>query len=217
MRLYFETEQWLPYPTELVFAFFANPENLPRLMPPWQRARIEEAVFAPSPPRPTDSPRYPGIAAGNGTLLTIGFRPFPFAPFRIPWEARIEDFRWNEGFCDVQLRGPFKYWRHCHTVTPAPNPSTHIENPGVTPQSPSTLTPNPGAPGPDSRTRVDQATTNPGNLGTLLTDHLTYELPLGPLSTLANTLAVRHALAATFRYRQQRTTELLTRATTRPK
>jgi len=210
MRLYFETEQWLPYPTELVFAFFANPENLPRLMPPWQRARIEEAVFAPSPPRPTDSPRYPGIAAGNGTLLTIGFRPFPFAPFRIPWEARIEDFRWNEGFCDVQLRGPFKYWRHCHTVSPALNPSTPPQTPDVSPQSP-------GAPGPDFRTRADQATTNPENLGTLLKDHLTYELPLGPLSSIANSLAARRALAYTFRYRHQRTTELLARATTRLK
>jgi ligand-binding SRPBCC domain-containing protein len=30
--------------------------------------------------------------------------------------ALIEDFRWNAGFCDVQLKGPFAYWRHCHSV-----------------------------------------------------------------------------------------------------
>ena len=117
MPHHFETSQWLPYPPELVFAFFANPENLPRLMPKWQNARIEEAVFAPPPPRPLNSPRYPGIAAGDGTRLTLSLRPFPFAPFRIPWEAQIEDFRWNHGFCDIQLRGPFTSWRHCHTVT----------------------------------------------------------------------------------------------------
>jgi ligand-binding SRPBCC domain-containing protein len=122
MPHHFETSQWLPYPPELVFAFFANPENLPRLMPHWQRARIEEAVFAPPPPRPPNCSRYPGIAAGDGTHLTISFRPFPFAPFRIPWEAQIEDFRWNQGFCDIQLRGPFTSWRHCHTVTAAPSP-----------------------------------------------------------------------------------------------
>jgi ligand-binding SRPBCC domain-containing protein len=114
----FTTEQWLPHPLELVFAFFANPENLPRLMPAWQKARIEEAVFAPPPPRPAGAPRYPGIAAGNGTRLTISARPFPFAPFRAPWEALIEDFRWNQGFCDIQGHGPFRSWRHCHSVRP---------------------------------------------------------------------------------------------------
>ena len=126
MRLSYETEQWLPYPRELVFAFFANPENLPRLMPKWQKARIEEATFAPPPPRPQNTPRYPGIAAGSGTRLTISARPFPLSPIRAPWEALIEDFRWNEGFCDIQLRGPFRYWRHCHSVRDAESPHTSL-------------------------------------------------------------------------------------------
>jgi ligand-binding SRPBCC domain-containing protein len=178
MRYAFTTEQWLPYPHELVFAFFANPENLPRLMPRWQKARIEEAHFAPPPPRPAGSPRYPGMAAGAGTRLILGARPFPFVPVFVPWEALIEDFRWNEGFCDVQLRGPFKYWRHCHSVTPAPSPATREP-------------------------------------GTLLRDHVDYELPLGPLNGIANTLAGHPALAYTFRYRQRRTTELLALASGR--
>jgi ligand-binding SRPBCC domain-containing protein len=114
----FQTEQWLPYPIEPVFAFFANPENLPRLMPPWQKARIEEAAFAPPPPRPIapDSLRLKSIAAGPGTRITISFRPFPYSPLRVPWEAEITDFAWNDHFCDTQLRGPFSYWRHCHRV-----------------------------------------------------------------------------------------------------
>lgn len=124
MRHHFHAEQWLPYPRELVFAFFANPENLPRLMPKWQKARIEEATFAPPPPRPDGTPRYPGMAAGSGTRLTISGRPFPLSPLRLPWEALIEDFRWNEGFCDVQVRGPFAYWRHCHSVEARPSAET---------------------------------------------------------------------------------------------
>ncbi len=177
MPFTFETTQWLPYPPELVFAFFANPENLPRLMPAWQKARIEEAHFAPPPPRPTDAPRYPGIAAGDGTRLTISIKPFPFAPFRLPWEALIEDFRWNRGFCDIQVRGPFKFWRHCHTVAFAQNPETLAH-------------------------------------GTLLRDHVDYEPPIGPLNAIAN-IAIRPQLAATFRYRQKRTAELLAHATGR--
>ena len=113
----FHSEQWLPYPIELVFAFFANPENLPRLMPPWQKARIEEAAFAAPPPRPVvDNPtlRIRSIAAGPGTRVTISFRPFPYSPLRVPWEAEISEFVWNDHFCDLQLRGPFAFWRHCH-------------------------------------------------------------------------------------------------------
>ena len=114
MRHTFEAEQWLPYPVEIVFAFFANPQNLPRLMPAWQKARIEEAMYSPPPPLPQN--RIRTLAAGAGSRMTISFRPFPYSPFRIPWEAEISEFVWNDHFCDIQLRGPFAYWRHCHRL-----------------------------------------------------------------------------------------------------
>ena len=118
MRHTFQAEQWLPYSLEQVFAFFSNPENLPRLMPRWQTARIEEASFAPPPPRPPSALGFlfKGVVAGAGTKMTISFKPFPFAPFRIPWDAEITEFVWNDHFCDVQHRGPFAYWHHCHTL-----------------------------------------------------------------------------------------------------
>jgi ligand-binding SRPBCC domain-containing protein len=125
MRYNFQSVQWLPYPVELVFAFFAYPENLPRLMPRWQKARIEEAAFAPPPPRPVapdPTMRFNSIAAGTGTRMTLSFKPFPYSPVRIPWEAEIAEFEWNELFCDRQLRGPFAYWRHCHHFHPMTRP-----------------------------------------------------------------------------------------------
>ena len=123
----FHAEQWLPYPIDLVFAFFANPENLPRLMPAWQKARIEEASFAPPPPRPPGTPRLPGVVAGAGTRMTISFRAFPLSPIRLPWDAEITEFAWNDHFCDVQHRGPFQSWRHCHHLTP----ESHIGTDGT--------------------------------------------------------------------------------------
>lgn len=115
MRHTFETEQWLPYPRTAVFSFFADPDNLPRLMPVWQHTRIDRASIAPSPaPDPLPGPQTP--AAGAGTTMTLTFRPFPFAPFRISWDAEITEFAWNDHFCDVQHRGPFAFWRHCHHV-----------------------------------------------------------------------------------------------------
>jgi ligand-binding SRPBCC domain-containing protein len=133
MRHTFHAEQWLPYPVELVFSFFANPENLPRLMPPWQKARIEEAAFTPPPPRPvTTSTALPKtIAAGAGTRIIISFRPFPYAPFRIPWEAEITEFAWNDHFCDRQLRGPFAYWNHCHTLQPTSRTLDNLSTQGA--------------------------------------------------------------------------------------
>jgi ligand-binding SRPBCC domain-containing protein len=125
MRHTFHSEQWLPYPLEQVFAFFASPQNLPRLMPPSQDARIEEAFLKPPPPRPpTDNPAHRTIAAGIGTRLIISFKPFPYAPIRAHWEAEITEFDWNRRFCDTQLNGPFAFWCHCHSVTPAIRPSS---------------------------------------------------------------------------------------------
>ena len=121
MRHTFTAEQWLPYPVDVVFAFFSSPENLPRLMPTWQKARIEEATFVAPPPRPIGSSpavRLFGIAAGEGTRMTLSFRPFPLSPVRVPWDAEIDQFVWNDHFCDAQLRGPFAFWHHCHRVRP---------------------------------------------------------------------------------------------------
>jgi len=130
MRFHFIAEQWLPHTPSLVFAFFANPQNLPLLLPNWQRARIEQASFIAPSPRREGTPRYAAPVAGGGSRITISFRALPFIPIRLPWEALIEDFTWNEGFCDVQQRGPFKYWRHCHTIHSGP-PARNGQ-PGVT-------------------------------------------------------------------------------------
>lgn len=117
----FHSQQWLPLPTELVFAFFANPANLPRLMPAWQRARIEKAIIVPPPPAPNNSAlndATSALAAGAGSQLTLSFRPLPFSPVRLRWQAEIDSFVWNQHFSDVQLRGPFAHWHHTHRLTP---------------------------------------------------------------------------------------------------
>lgn len=112
----FQSEQWLPFPVELVFAFFANPTNLPRLMPAWQQARMEKTSFVQPPPPPNLTHGFAPLAAGAGTRLTFSFRPFPLSPIRLRWEGEIDSFVWNHHFSDIQLRGPFAHWHHTHTV-----------------------------------------------------------------------------------------------------
>jgi len=115
MRHRFRTTQWLPYTVESVFAFFANPTNLPKLHPAWQQARIDEIELCPASRNGSASPE-PTIAAGRGTRMTLSFRPTPLSPVRLSWVALIEDFHWNERYCDRQVEGPFRYWRQCHRV-----------------------------------------------------------------------------------------------------
>jgi ligand-binding SRPBCC domain-containing protein len=168
MRHHFQTEQWLPYPRERVFAFFADPANLPPLMPGWQRARVERVNYV-SPP---EAPSTGRVVAGQGSLMTISFRAVPLIPLRLEWDAYIAEFRWDDYFCDEQRRGPFKYFRHCHRV----------------------------------RDEVRD-----GVKGSLVSDAVEYELPLGMVGDVANGLAVRRQIRSLFDHRQRMLPVLLSR------
>jgi ligand-binding SRPBCC domain-containing protein len=109
-------EQWVPVPLEQVFLFFANPGNLPRIMPPFTGTEVlrvnlvpppgvaaEQAIITNSPP-----------LAGAGSELVTSFRILPFLPLRAQWIALITQFEWNHHFADVQKKGPFKSFQHRH-------------------------------------------------------------------------------------------------------
>jgi len=119
MTSLFSTRQWVPFPVELVFAFFANPANLPRLMPERMKARIESVDFQAPPPRPPAPEalrRFRSIAAGAGSEVWVNFRPVPWVPLRLSWTAKITEFAWNSHFCDTQVRGPFALFQHRHGI-----------------------------------------------------------------------------------------------------
>jgi ligand-binding SRPBCC domain-containing protein len=104
-----EFQQWVPFPLEQVFLFFANPNNLPRIMPPQLGPKILRLELKPPPGTPADAQ-----LAGTGSAAVISVRMVPFLPFRAPWVARIVEFEWNHHFADIQQEGPFKSWHHRH-------------------------------------------------------------------------------------------------------
>ena len=121
MRQRFVTSQWIAYTADLVFAFFANPHNLPLLMPEPMKMRIDELNLVPAPPNQMISASQLArqeIAAGAGTQMKISFRPVSYLPMRVSWEARITEFVWYSHFCDEQIRGPFEFFRHRHGIRP---------------------------------------------------------------------------------------------------
>jgi ligand-binding SRPBCC domain-containing protein len=113
------TEQWVPFPVDRVFAFFADPRNLPLLLPAWQDARIDSLEL--------QVPGGRSHAAGRGSRILLSFRPVPLSPIRLRWLALIDDYTADHHFCDLQVTGPFRYWRHCHLV----NPEMHGEVAGT--------------------------------------------------------------------------------------
>ena len=104
-------EQWIPVPLDRVFRFFSDPRNLPRLMPPELAAEIVKIEGVP-PPGPGEGGGTAG--AGVGTEITLSVRLLPPLPLRTPWVARIVEFEPGRHFADVQVKGPFRLWRHRH-------------------------------------------------------------------------------------------------------
>ena len=168
MRHVFEAHQWLPFPVPVVFAFFSNPQNLPPLMPAWQRARIEELRLIAPPPPPPGSPSK--LGTGVGTTMVLSFRALPLLPLRLRWLALIPEFAWDDHFCDTQTAGPFTYWRHCHSV----------------------------------RAEIRDAVE-----GTIVQDHVEYELPGGPLGDLANLVGGRLQMRYIFGVRHRQAAKLM--------
>jgi|SRR5271165_380731 len=112
MANHLEFDQWVPFRIEKVFAFFSNPENLPRIMPTSSGTRLILLNRMPPPVAP------PGVssdkAAGVGSTIVTSFRISPFLFMRARWTARITEFEWHHYFADVQDSGPFKTWHHRH-------------------------------------------------------------------------------------------------------
>jgi len=51
----------------------------------------------------------------------------PPAYFDVGNEPLIDEYTANHHFCDLQVTGPFRYWRHCHLV----NPEMHADVAGT--------------------------------------------------------------------------------------
>jgi ligand-binding SRPBCC domain-containing protein len=89
-------EQWVPRPQQEVFAFFSDPSNLERITPPFLRFRVL-AVSTPV------------LQEGTEIRYRLRLHGLPIA-----WTSRITEWHPPHGFTDVQIRGPYRLWRHRH-------------------------------------------------------------------------------------------------------
>lgn len=95
------SRSWVAAPIDEVFAFFDDPHNLARLMPPPVSIRLES--IEPDPPRP-------------GSIFT--FR-YGIGPFRRSWTVRLVERSAPHRFVDETLAGPVARFHHEHAFAPS--------------------------------------------------------------------------------------------------
>ncbi len=82
---------------EELFDWHERPGAFERLTPYWEPVEVFEASNS--------------IKDGSEVKLAV-----KMGPIAIPWHLRHEDYKYGEQFCDLQLQGPFAYWRHDHLM-----------------------------------------------------------------------------------------------------
>jgi ligand-binding SRPBCC domain-containing protein len=85
---------------ERVFEFHEQPDVLSLLMPPWESARVIQAAKI----------------SDVGAQAIIETRIF--GPVKMRWVAQHTLYQPPSLFEDVQVKGPFRSWRHRHIVEP---------------------------------------------------------------------------------------------------
>ena len=98
-RITFVVATRIPASAEDVFDWHEAPGAFEQLTPSWERVRVLRHEG--------------GIRDGARVSLLVG----P-APFSLRWDLEHRDYQHGHSFTDLQLRGPFRYWRHVHRMIP---------------------------------------------------------------------------------------------------
>ena len=97
-----ERTQIVPAPRAEVFPFFADAANLEAITPPL----VGFTILTPTP-----------IEMKVGALIDYKIK---INGIPIKWRTRIDAYDPPNMFVDVQLKGPYKTWRHTHTFRDVP-------------------------------------------------------------------------------------------------
>jgi len=96
MKHVLEREQLVPRPRSEVFRFFSDPANLERLTPKSLRFKILSSL---------------PVKMRAGATIDYEITLFGVS---LHWRTLIVSFEPETLFVDVQLEGPYRFWRHTH-------------------------------------------------------------------------------------------------------
>ncbi|MEJ2422240.1 MAG: SRPBCC family protein [Acidobacteriota bacterium] len=92
-----EREQLIPRPMEEVFEFFSKAENLEVLTPAFLQFKILTGL---------------PILMEPGAVIEYSLKLYGV---RIRWKTLIDVWEPGRRFVDLQVKGPYKFWRHTHS------------------------------------------------------------------------------------------------------
>ncbi|HEY4755478.1 MAG TPA: SRPBCC family protein [Ignavibacteriaceae bacterium] len=105
MKTYqFKAKQFLPITINEAWDFFSNPNNLPKITPPWLNFEVTTQL---------ESRMYAGM------IITYLVRPILNIP--ATWVTEITQVHVPNFFVDEQKFGPYKLWHHQHVFREAKN------------------------------------------------------------------------------------------------
>jgi ligand-binding SRPBCC domain-containing protein len=163
-----QSRQWVPYPLAKVWEVFSNPQNLAALTPPHYGASVQ----------------LQGENFEENCRIIIRMRPYGI-PAPLKWISKIQDIKSSaerSEFVDIQLSGPFAYWRH-HHIFECGDKIVHGKQSG-------------------QEFKIDEA-------GTWVLDDVEYEMPYGLMGSLAEKIFARRQLESLFAFRKEKLLELL--------
>jgi ligand-binding SRPBCC domain-containing protein len=92
-----KTNQSLPISIEDAWDFFSNPNNLPKITPPWLNLKVTSEL---------PDKMYEG--------MIVTYKVFPFLRISSNWITEITTVKEKAFFIDQQRFGPYKFWHHQH-------------------------------------------------------------------------------------------------------
>ena len=105
MKTYqFRAKQFLPITINEAWDFFSNPNNLPKITPPWLNFEVTTQL---------ESRMYAGM------IITYLVRPI--LNIHATWVTEITQVHVPNFFVDEQKFGPYKLWHHQHVFREAKN------------------------------------------------------------------------------------------------
>jgi ligand-binding SRPBCC domain-containing protein len=96
----FVKESFINASPETVFNFHERPDALKLLIPPWESAKVIQYA------RISD--------VGSQAIIETSV----LGPFTLRWVAQHTGYDPPKSFEDIQLHGPFRFWRHRHIIEP---------------------------------------------------------------------------------------------------
>jgi len=95
IKITYTKESHVRASAEEVFAWHQQPAAFQRLQPPWEKVEVIH--------------KEGGIQDGDRVTLKAYI-----GPFSTRWMVKHYDFIPPKQFCDLQVKGPFRYWKHIH-------------------------------------------------------------------------------------------------------